>query len=86
MTVMCSSCGSYPWFELMGLKWYCLPAVSAMMLDVGGLEFPGVPFNGWYMSTEIGRDLIDETRYNLLKVCVRVCVVAMHVLDQSASL
>jgi len=52
----------------MGLKWYGLPAVSCMLLDCGGLEFPGIPFSGWYMCTEIGRDLGDSNRYNLLKV------------------
>lgn len=38
-----------------------------MMLDVGGLEFTGIPFNGWYMVTEVGRDLGDADRYNMLK-------------------
>jgi len=37
----------YPWFEKLGLKWYALPAVANMMLDAGGLEFTGAPFNGW---------------------------------------
>ncbi len=38
----------------MDLRWYALPAVSSMMLDCGGLEFTAIPFNGWYMGTEIG--------------------------------
>ena len=58
---------SYPWFQSLGLRWYGLPAVSSMMLDVGGLEFTGIPFNGWYMVTEVGRDLGDADRYNMLK-------------------
>jgi nitric-oxide synthase, bacterial len=37
-----------------------------MMLDVGGIEFTACPFNGWYMATEIGRDLADTNRYNKL--------------------
>ena len=37
----------YPWFEELGLRWYALPAVSCLMLDVGGVEFPACPFNGW---------------------------------------
>ena len=58
----------------MSLKWYGVPAVAGMMLDVGGLEFTAVPFNGWYMSTEIAcRNFGDEYRYNLLKVCVLFC-------------
>ena len=37
----------YPWFEELGLKWYALPAVSCLCLDVGGVEIPACPFNGW---------------------------------------
>ncbi|KAM6970125.1 nitric oxide synthase 2b, inducible [Aplochiton taeniatus] len=58
----------YHWFEDLELRWYALPAVSSMMLEVGGLEFPACPFNGWYMGTEIGvRDFCDRQRYNILE-------------------
>lgn len=36
----------FDWFQRLGLKWYALPAVSAMSFDVGGVEYPAVPFNG----------------------------------------
>jgi len=39
-----------------------------MKLDVGGIEFTACPFNGWYMGTEVGRDLADVNRYNKLPV------------------
>nr|DBA25386.1 TPA: hypothetical protein GDO54_012920 [Pyxicephalus adspersus] len=56
----------YEWFADLGLKWYSLPAVSSLLLEIGGLEFPAVPFNGWYMSSEIGmRNLCDSSRYNI---------------------
>ena len=58
----------YDWFKELNLKWYCVPGVSSMMLDVGGIEFTACPFNGWYMGTEIGRDLADINRYNKLPV------------------
>lgn len=59
----------YEWFRELGLKWYALPAVANMLLEVGGLEFPACPFNGWYMGTEIGvRDFCDTQRYNILEV------------------
>lgn len=52
----------------MNLEWYALPAVSGMLLDVGGIEFPAAPFSGWYMVTEIAmRDLCDPHRYNILE-------------------
>ncbi|XP_063856341.1 nitric oxide synthase, salivary gland-like [Scylla paramamosain] len=58
----------YDWFSEMGLEWFALPAVSSMMLDVGGVQYTGAPFNGWYMSTEVAsRNLCDAQRYNLLQ-------------------
>uniref|UniRef100_A0A8D0AIJ5 Nitric oxide synthase n=1 Tax=Sander lucioperca TaxID=283035 RepID=A0A8D0AIJ5_SANLU len=58
----------YEWFKDLDLKWYGLPAVSNMLLEIGGLEFTGCPFSGWYMGTEIGvRDFCDSSRYNLLE-------------------
>ncbi|KAG5898095.1 hypothetical protein JTB14_027452 [Gonioctena quinquepunctata] len=59
---------TYKWFEELGLKWYTLPAVSNMMFDCGGIQFTAAPFNGWYMSTEIGcRNLCDTHRLNMLE-------------------
>ncbi|XP_033627460.1 nitric oxide synthase, brain-like [Asterias rubens] len=58
----------FDWFAELGLKWYSVPAVSNMILDIGGLEFTACPFNGWFMSSEIGaRNLCDVNRYNLLE-------------------
>jgi nitric-oxide synthase len=59
----------YPWFASMQVKWYGLPLISDMMLEIGGIEYTAAPFNGWYMGTEIGsRNLGDTSRYNLLPV------------------
>ncbi|KAM4709511.1 nitric oxide synthase 1 isoform 1-T1 [Discoglossus pictus] len=56
------------WFKDLELKWYGLPAVSSLLLEVGGLEFSACPFSGWYMGTEIGvRDYCDNSRYNILE-------------------
>ncbi|XP_078083118.1 nitric oxide synthase 1 [Mustelus asterias] len=58
----------FEWFKDLNLKWYSLPAVSNMLLDIGGLEFTACPFNGWYMGTEIGvRDFCDTARYCVLE-------------------
>lgn len=49
------------------VKWYAVPIISDMRLEIGGLDYIAAPFNGWYMGTEIGaRNLADESRYNLL--------------------
>jgi len=60
------------WFDELGLKWYAVPAVCDQALQIAGSEFSCVPFNGWYMGTEIGaRNLGDESRYNLLPLIAR---------------
>lgn len=51
----------------LGIKWYAVPIISDMRLEIGGIHYPMAPFNGWYMGTEIGaRNLADQNRYNLL--------------------
>ncbi|XP_047145912.1 nitric oxide synthase 1 isoform X2 [Hydra vulgaris] len=58
----------YPQLDRLGLRWYAVPVISNMALSCGGLTFTAIPFNGWYMSTEISvRNFCDESRYNLLK-------------------
>lgn len=58
---------SHPWLEDLGLKWFAVPAVSDMALDMGGMMFRFIPFNGWYLNTEIAaRNFTDTNRYNLL--------------------
>jgi len=58
----------YRWFESLELKWYGLPAVSEMTMSLGGIHYGAIPFNGWYMETEIGsRNFTDRTRYDLTK-------------------
>lgn len=49
------------------LKWYAVPIISSMDLKIGGITYPTVPFNGWYMVNEIAvRNFTDTYRYNLL--------------------
>lgn len=60
-------------FGSLGLRWYAVPAVADMVLEIGGIEYPCSPFSGWYMGTEIGaRDLADTGRYNQLPVVARL--------------
>lgn len=57
----------YDWFGDLGLRWYDVPIVSNMRLEIGGISYTAAPFNGWYMSTEIGaRNFADENRYDML--------------------
>lgn len=55
------------WFKDLQIKWYAVPIISGMRLEIGGITYSAAPFNGWYMGTEIGaRNLADEERYNML--------------------
>ena len=57
------------WLEQLALEWYATPAISGIELSLGGLSYTAAPFNGWYMTTEVGtRNLGDERRYNLLPI------------------
>ncbi|WP_254552684.1 nitric oxide synthase oxygenase [Kitasatospora sp. MMS16-BH015] len=59
----------HAWFAELGLRWYAVPAISDMVLEIGGVRYPAAPFNGWYMGTEIGaRNLADADRYDQLPV------------------
>lgn len=59
----------FEWFAELQLRWYAVPLIADMRLEIGGISYPAAPFNGWYMGTEIGaRNLADEGRYNLLPV------------------
>lgn len=54
-------------FDGKTIKWHAVPAIADMELEIGGVRFTSVPFNGWYMETEIGaRNLADKDRYDLL--------------------
>jgi nitric-oxide synthase len=53
--------------ESLGLRWFALPAVSAMALDLGGVQYSAAPTSGVYQGTEIGSfNLADPFRYNKL--------------------
>lgn len=57
----------YDSFKKLRLKWYAVPIISDMRLEIGGIHYVAAPFNGWYMGTEIGaRNLADKSRYNML--------------------
>ncbi len=63
----------HPGFAELGLRWYAVPAVSDMTLEIGGISYPAAPFNGWYMGTEIGsRNLGDTDRYNMLPTVAKL--------------
>ena len=60
-------------FSALNLRWYALPAISNMGVDIGGVYYQTAPFNGWYSVTEIGRDILDKQRYNLAEAVAVAC-------------
>ncbi|WP_084262927.1 nitric oxide synthase oxygenase [Actinomadura formosensis] len=57
----------FSWFSELGLRWHAIPTQADMTLEVGGVHYGAAPFNGWYLSTEIGaRNLVDRHRYDVL--------------------
>ena len=55
---------AYPEFGALGLKWCAVPAIANFRMDIGGVQYGCVPFNGWFMETEIARNIWDEGRYD----------------------
>ena len=60
-------------FSSLNLRWYALPAISNMGVDIGGIYYQTCPFNGWYQVTEIGRDFLDKQRYDLAEAVAIAC-------------
>jgi len=55
---------SSPAIGELGLKWCAVPAIANFRLDIGGINYGCLPFNGWFMGTEIARNLWEEKRYD----------------------
>ena len=61
-----------PGFASLGLKWVVIPAISNFSMDIGGIHYGCIPFNGWFMETEIARDLWEAGRYDQAENIARV--------------
>ncbi|MFD1029975.1 nitric oxide synthase oxygenase [Metaplanococcus flavidus] len=60
-------------FADLAAKWYAVPIIADMKMEIGGIHYTMAPFNGWYMGTEIGaRNLADEDRYDLLPAVAEI--------------
>ena len=61
-----------PELKEIGMRWYAIPAISNFSVHIGGIHYGCMPFNGWYMDTEIMRDFLDEYRYNKIEEIAKV--------------
>ena len=53
----------YSQITKLGYKWTTVPALTNFKMNLGGIVYANIPFNGWFVSTEIVRNLIE--RYNV---------------------
>jgi len=49
-----------PGIAALGLKWCAVPAICGFRLTLGGVDYTCPPFNGWFMGTEIARNLWER--------------------------
>jgi nitric-oxide synthase len=57
----------FRWFEELGLKWHAVSPFTGMGFDMGGVTYDLAPFNGWFMSAEIGaRNFGDSFAYDMV--------------------
>jgi nitric oxide synthase oxygenase domain/subunit/hemoglobin-like flavoprotein len=49
-----------PEVTALGYRWCTVPAISNFKMNLGGVVYQNMPFNGWFMSTEIVRNLMER--------------------------
>lgn len=62
---------AYPAFDALGLQWCAVPAISNFRMNIGGVQYGCIPFNGWFMETEIARNVWEEWRYDKAETVAR---------------
>lgn len=50
----------FPEVAKLGHKWASVPAINTFNMNLGGVEYGCMPFNGWFCSVEIVRDLMER--------------------------
>jgi nitric oxide synthase oxygenase domain/subunit/hemoglobin-like flavoprotein len=48
-----------PEINALGYRWTTVPAISNFKMNLGGVIYGNMPFNGWFMTTEIVRNLME---------------------------
>lgn len=62
---------SIPEITALGYKWSTVPAICNFKMTLGGVVYQNLPFNGWFMSTEIVRNLME--RYDAGPAVAKAC-------------
>ncbi|MBC8152383.1 MAG: nitric oxide synthase oxygenase, partial [Bacteroidetes bacterium] len=61
----------HPEFDALGLRWCAIPAIANFRMEIGGIQYGCIPFNGWFMETEIARNLWEDGRYGQAEAIAR---------------
>jgi sulfite reductase alpha subunit-like flavoprotein/nitric oxide synthase oxygenase domain/subunit/hemoglobin-like flavoprotein len=56
---------AYPGMADLNMQWGAIPVIANFNLEIGGVDYGCVPFNGWFMETEISRNLWEDERYGM---------------------
>lgn len=67
---------TYSAITKLGYKWIVVPAISNFKMTLGGVEYQNMPFNGWFVSTEIVRNLLE--RYDATADIARALKIDMN--------
>ena len=51
---------SIPELSSLDLRWTTVPAISNFKMNLGGVVYQNIPFNGWFVTTEIVRNLMER--------------------------
>jgi len=49
-----------PAIKDLGLRWASVPAISDFNMNLGGIDYQCCPFNGWFVSIEVVRNLMER--------------------------
>ena len=54
----------HPALASLGMRWYPIPAVCALNMEIGGIVYSAVPFNGEYCSINVPMLILILILYN----------------------
>ena len=65
-------------FASLNMKWFVTVTVSCLMFDIGGCQFTGAPFSGFYTAPEIARQMLDVGHYNKMNLVAEKMGLNVH--------
>ena len=57
---VCLEHPKFPKVKALKYKWAAVPAISNFKMTLGGITYAAAPFNGWFVSIEVARNLLER--------------------------